>query len=166
MRLIITLGLAALSLSTISTAEIYRSVDEHGNPVFSDTKDKDSIAVDLPVTNTTPAVDTPTTKQNKRRPAISEDIPDIKITAPRDGQIFPNGLVATQVRTSLSKPLPKGFRIAISLNGQLLVSGRQTDISIPRLNRGPHRIRVQLFNEQDEVIRSDSIQIMAYWPSN
>lgn len=165
MHLVTILGIFSLLLSVSVSAEIYRSVDKHGNPVFSDTKAKNAVAIDIPDTNTSPAVETPPPPKNKR-PAVSEDIPNLSIRHPKDGQILANGLIGTQVKVALSKPLPKDFQIKISLDGQVLASGRQTHIDIPQLSRGPHHIKVQLIDEKNRSIGSDSIRIMVYWPNN
>lgn len=159
--LVILLFLPNLLWST----EIYRSVDDRGNPVFSDQPSKHAVPVDIQELNTTPGVDVP--KRSDPPPAAtSEDTPQLTIRQPRNGQILANGLQATPVNIGLSKDLPPGYRIRITLDGAELQSGRSTSLTIPRLDRGPHQISASLMNQHGATIQQESINIMVYWPNN
>lgn len=126
----------SLSLTAVVSAEIYRSTDSRGTPVFSDTPQKGSERVDLPPANTTPAVTPEAKPAAPEKPAVSEDVPNIRITQPADGAVLANGLLGASVNLSLDRPLPPGYQIEFRLDDNVLQKGRQTQVAIPHLNRG------------------------------
>lgn len=155
-----------ISLTATVSAEIYRSTDSQGNPVFSDTPQKGGQRIDLPPPNTTPAVTPETKPPAPEKPAASEDIPAISITQPADGAVLANGLMGADVSLSLDRPLPPGYQIEFRLDGKVLQKGRQTHTSIPHLNRGQRLISARLLDPKNRVIHQDESRITVYWPNN
>lgn len=158
------LALLLLLLCADAGAEIYRSQDAQGRPVFSDRPSENSQPVVLDELNTTPSIDVPDAPPLQGK-VVSEDTPQLSISQPREGQILPNGLQATTVALSLSKPLPPGYRLAISLDGKTLQTGTATQLSIPRLNRGRHQISATLLDAKGQAQDRDTVEIMVYWPN-
>ncbi len=157
-------GIALLLCSQISSAEIYRHTDEQGQTVYSDSPREGGNPVELPAINTTPAV-VPTAsspKSKPSRPAAAANT--VRIQQPRNGQVFPNGRIPTQVSVSLQRPLYRGEKLRFSLDGKLVNEGRSPSTTIPLLTRGGHQIAVSVIDSQGRELSRDSVSITAHWP--
>lgn len=158
--------LALLCTSVTASAEIYRSTDDRGNPVYSDTATPGSQEVDLQQPNTTPAVEP--TPPSRPQNADNNDsyAPRIRITQPSDGQVLPNGRLPTTVRIDSDLPLRAEHQLTLSIDGTLhtLSATTPTTHRIPLLSRGPHTLKATLKDANGKVLSSDSTHIIAHWP--
>lgn len=117
------LFIALVFLLGSAQAEIYRSVDKQGNPVFSDLPDKNSSPVKLKAPSTYSAPQLPpfqaTSPRSTGAAATSSLYKQFAVTAPGQGQSFWDN--AGDVRVSLSlEPALKtelGHRVQFYLDG-------------------------------------------------
>jgi hypothetical protein len=161
------LALLTIALFTVQgvNAEIYRSVDANGNPVFSDTPSQGGVSVELQSTNTTPA----TPPRPRDTPAAQEVAPaasSLHLSSPRDGEVFANGRIGISVSATTNNPLKSGQRVRFSLNGKSLQNSQTLQLRIPLLPRGEHQIRAELLDADDAVMSQDTANITVYWPQN
>ncbi len=158
-------SLALLTTMSFAT-EIYRSTDQYGNTVFSDTPPKNSTPVELPPINTAPPTEVSDTAHRKK-PSVTVNMSNqISIQSPANGDIIPNGRIPTTIRVTTREKLAPSQRIVIELNGQKLSNSSSTQYTIPLLSRGPHRIRASLIDQTGKAISKDSVDIMVYQPGN
>jgi hypothetical protein len=146
--------------------EIYRSTDQYGNTVFSDKAPQNSTPVKLPPINTTPATETrePAHRQ-KTQPTVTMSN-QIAIQSPSNGDIIPNGRIPTSVRVTTREKVDPSQRIVIELDGQTVANSRSCPYTIPRLSRGPQRIRASHDDQSGKVNSKASVDIMVYQPGN
>ena len=86
--------LLALTVSSVASAQVYRTTDEQGNVIFTDTPPPGGAEeVKLNRTNTTPATELAEPPEpTEEEPAEEEDIEyTIRISAPADGSTIPMG---------------------------------------------------------------------------
>lgn len=156
-----------LLFGTVS-AEIYRSTDEQGNTVFSDTPSPNSEAVELPQPNTTPAVDPSDAPQQSRSNNDIANAPTIRITTPSNGAILPNGRLPTAVRIDSNRPLGKRYTLTLIVDGQsrTLPTATPVEHRIPLLSRGPHSLEAILKTSDGMVVNRHKVDIIVRWPGS
>ena len=158
--------LILLLLAPAAIGEIYRSTNDQGQTVFSDAPQPGATPVELPPTNTTPAVSPAPSSQSSLQSKNATHSNRLRIQQPSDGQVLPNGRIPTEVKLSLEQPLQKGQRIRIRVDGEVVSEGSATSTRIPLLHRGQHQISAQLLDQGGRVVSEDRISVMSYWPNN
>ncbi|WP_439135671.1 DUF4124 domain-containing protein [Pseudomaricurvus sp.] len=144
-----------------ATAEIYKTVDEQGNTVYTDNpKDKDKAdPVDLPDINTQP----PVSAQPRPLPTVKKAPVNyqVRINNPQEGTQVPMGQYEIPVSLSINPQLRNGDHIRILLNGQAF--GQEfysTNLVLREVYRGEHSLRAVVINSSGEVMgRSNAVTI-------
>lgn len=163
---LITLTYLSLTLfSSITFAEIYRSVDANGTVIYSDQPNQKSEVVSLPSVNiatqsnthnTNATTDTTSATTKKKVPYTQ-----FKIISPTDQQTFQNA-TEIPVSVSISPALQEGDKIQFYLDGKAVSDPiTDTSFSIPKIKgteevitRGTHSISATLLNEESQVIKT------------
>lgn len=165
LRALLTLSLA-LGAAYVA-AEIYQSRDAEGRVTYSDRPgDQGAEPVQLPTTNTTPAV------EPRKRPADKGEgdaAPNyrVSIVSPAADAVIPNGLVPLQVQISVEPPLREGDSLQLLVDGSEFATAEGTSFSIPQLSRGAHTLRAQaLYRGRYPRGSSAEHSIFVYWPGN
>lgn len=154
MRILITL--LCLTVAMTSMAEVYRSVDENGNPVFTDKPSADAELIELDELQTIkppPVGDFEySPPQAKAEPKYSE----VSITSPQDdASIRDNGgNVTVNIAT---KPGIRGDDILVLyLDGKEIMLGKSTAKAFSSLDRGSHQVRAAIKDAGGRILLSSA----------
>ena len=150
MNKLITVLLLALCLPLFA-AEVYKSVDQNGNTVFSDQPSENSEKIEVRDVLTIPAL-TETPQSTKIEPA--EPYSSLVITLPINDETYfrreGNFVISVQ-----SEPkLYKSDTVVIYLNSNAFMSGQSLTFKIPELDRGTYQLRVAIKDAADKIIKS------------
>ena len=156
--------LALLVLSHNSFAQVYKTTDENGNPVFSD-QASDGEAIDLKTTNIVPAVEpaerTQPTRDDNKQPSYSA----LSIASPANAAVIANGLSPFTVEVAISPALRPGHKLTVTIDGEIHSSGSATQFTVERIGRGTHTIQAHISDRGGRtLITSPSSSFFAYWP--
>lgn len=148
-------------------AEIYKTVDEHGNTVYTDNPGHNDKAepVDLPELNTQPPVPVKLRPEPKEEPSSLQY--EVYINSPQPGTQVPMGQYEIPVSLSVTPELQDGDYIQILLNGQPFGQNFYTTSMVLRdVYRGEHQLQAVILNGSGiELARSDSVTIYVQRPS-
>ncbi|UTA48478.1 DUF4124 domain-containing protein [Simiduia sp. 21SJ11W-1] len=156
MRLIACL-LLSLSMCASAGAEVYKTTDEKGRVIYTDTPTDKTEKVELKETNVTPGFDMSGESGNlhpKRRPK-RDQAPAIElyIVSPAPETHLNPGDRDLTVSFETNRPLEQGMRYQVLSNGTPMGnSSTDTVITIPEIHRGEHQISVIIYNEDQEVL--------------
>lgn len=152
----LALGLVAVSLSSYAD-KVYRSVDEQGNVIFTDTPQPNAQEVTLPPLQsyTSPETNTGVSgtqrfKNRLKQPAIQYSL---SIVSPQnEATIWDNeGNVLVVVTTN--PPLDGQLQLEILVDGlKMSASGQRTSVQLTGLERGTHQIQAQLVDGNGGVV--------------
>ena len=136
----------------LHAAEVYKSVDQHGNTVFSDVPSDNAEKIEVGEVPTIPGL--------KERPAGNlqptavERYSALAITSPVNDETYfrSEGDLVVSVRTE--PRLNPGDTIVLYLNSNEFLSGKSLTYSIPELDRGTYQLRVAIKDSAGKVIKS------------
>ncbi len=171
-RLLQLLYIVAIALTIPATplfAEIYKSVDENGNVIYTDVPGGKKVdEIDLPTINTQP----PTQRNRSLYYPENNDEPDldpnysVSISSPANGAEIPPGQRNLSVSAATSPKLKAGHSMQLIWNGA--PTGRRQQSSafvIPEIYRGSHQISVVVFNRKgEEIARSTPVNVNVIRP--
>ncbi len=150
--------------------QIYRSVDEHGNVVFSDqppAPGQEGEQVELGDLNTAPPPEPrprPAPAQQEPEPAVA---PTVTITSPDDETTIAMGPGNFSVSGSAEPPLGPGERLQLFMDGEA-VGPPQAGASwgLEGVLRGPHDLVIRRVNNSGKTIaESDPVRVYVLRPS-
>jgi hypothetical protein len=152
--------------------KIYKSTDEYGVPLYSNTPPAPGAeAIDMPGLSIIPppgrdrenlrdpmrpplelAADTTRETQGS---AVGNNY-KLVIVSPRDDETVPIAGNVVRVELALEPPLDvdAGHRIEIVVNGAVSRVTRDMEVSLPGLDRGSHQLMARVVNNLDEVVQS------------
>lgn len=141
---------------------IYRTVDRHGNPVFTDTPPESGPVEEVQVTpgNTLPM-------RTPSPPAPVQEAPEaaryqLAITAPEHEQTFRNPVEPIMVRVSLAPRLEAGHRLVVTANGEPLPGSPGQGYSYREPERGAHRIQARVMDGDRVVAEAEEVIIYVH----
>jgi len=153
--------LTALSLPVGTQADIYKTVDEHGNVVFTDNpKGKKAEKIELRKTNTQPPIKPAAPPSPKKSQPAGEPATryQLSISTPSEGTHILPGQQTLAVSVDLTPALAEGHHLQATLNGQRF--GPQTtgnSINLTNLYRGSHQLGVIVLGKRGEVLAQSQI---------
>jgi len=142
---------------TSVSAEVYRSLDEDGNVVFTDkpSPDAEKIKIDKVQTVSPPAVeDFKYTPPEKPTETVYTSL---EISSPENDQVFTGGTVDVTV-TILIQPalnVTLGDRFILSMDGNKQADSTST-FSFTNLDRGTHTAKVDVVNKDGKSLKSSA----------
>ncbi len=156
--------------------KIYKTVDELGVTTYTNVQPAPGVeAIDMPAISVIPARELgPLPMQDPMRPQnellqLSENTFSETGRAERRGNIYNLEIVkpeqnetvsitgsAVEVELELQPPLDvaAGHRIEIVVDGAVSTETRDTEVSLPGLDRGTHQLTARIVNDTDEVVQS------------
>jgi hypothetical protein len=162
------LAAAALALVSAPTwAQIYKSTDQDGNVIFTDTPPPDSPAtqeVELQRTNTAPPPpDLPqaSTRSNESK-SEAPPVPKATITAPANDTTFPVGLAGSfSVSAHVDPPLGRGEGLRLTVDGEPRGGPQASGFwDLNNVYRGTHTLIVEVVDADGAVLSSsEPIQV-------
>lgn len=157
--------IAALGLP--AQAEIYRTVDENGNVVFTDIPPREddenaeqiiienpnSFAVEEAIPNADAWIVEPEEGETEEAPFRYEAL---DIVSPADDEPVRENAGNITVVTNLSPRLQRGHVARLLMDGSVAQEGSQASFDLANVDRGTHTIAVEIVDENGRVlIRSD-----------
>ena len=151
------IALAFLGPVSVS-AEIFRTVDENGNVVFSDVppspdQTSESVSVDPVNTFEAPAVSAPPANAS-----ADEEVPEVEsynsltILAPANDETVRENAGNVTVAVALNPSLRAGDRLVLYMDGkQSQVRAQGTSFRLENVDRGTHTIGVRVLDDAGNV---------------
>lgn len=147
-----------LTLALPASAEIYRYLDDRGNPVYTNQPPQGvaSESVRLGPTNTVAAPEIPPASTTE---APAEGYARLEILGvPTDGETLRANAGRFVFSVALAPGLREGHRLQVLLDGRPLApAGRQTRFELEAVDRGEHSLQAVVLEEGEEVQRSASV---------
>lgn len=154
------------------TSEVYRTVDEHGNVMFTDQAPQDDAqAEELDEINVGQPIQVRERREERDGPDDEGEGADEDADAAYDGVeiVFPPAEEATRrvtgevpVRVSLQPDdaeLATGHRVRILVDGESAGEAPATEVMVGPLIPGPHRLRAEVVTAEGEtIVRSAEIR--------
>ncbi len=160
MRLLLIFFLVTLAQHGL--ADIYKHLDQHGNPVYTDQPPEDAEQVTLPkpnVLNADPAardaaarykkVDTEAARQAG---ATQKGYTQLRIGGIPEGQILQNPTDPITVLALPNPPLRAGHKLVILHNGVPANPNGNDSVIIPHIDRGNHVFVAEIRDAQGAVL--------------
>jgi hypothetical protein len=154
----LTLFIASASYST----EIYISVDEQGNRVFSDVPSKESRKHKLKEISIVPAIKIPNKITGQDKIENELDYQTLIITTPSSGENFTRDKLGNiHVSAQLVPNLQQGDEAALLVNGQEVQSGNHLSWQLSNTDRGEHVIQIIVRDKEtkSEKIGSQTVNV-------
>lgn len=150
-------------LSLSATAEIYKSVDESGNVVFSDRPaDADAVPVELQQPTTYTPRKLPTTR-GQTAPEEEAETPKpaassytrVEIVSPEQDETIRDNTGQVAVSIALQPRLRPGHSLTLVMDGAVLVENlKTTSLPMSNIDRGSHELRVLVMDDQGREVGS------------
>ena len=155
-----------LIFSVSAQAEIYKTVDESGNVIYTDMKPKDSESEEVKLKPITPIENVPArnsvpASKAPKESGESEYYFDFKIIEPQNEATIRNKQ-RFSVQVSIQPRLLRSHRIRLLLDGEIVETKRETLFTLENVERGAHTITAELLDARRKVIKSSSNTIYVH----
>jgi hypothetical protein len=169
MHRLLTLSIA-LALSAGAAAQIYKSTDEKGNVVFSDTPPQgqsQATEVELKPLNTAPPpAALPRSKPEKKKKSDEGPQYLTRIVAPENESTIAKGPGDFSVSASVEPPLGRRESLQLLMDGEPQGPPQQgTSWSLTGVMRGPHDLVVARQSGDQVLDRSEPVRVYVLRPS-
>lgn len=158
MRSLIYMVLVALA--SAASADVYRSVDEDGNIIYSDTPSEGAEKIELREAQTVESQ--PGTESFEYEPPKSDPPPrykEIAITSPQDDEAVRANSGDITIQISINPSLRVGDKLVLFMDGKEVASGRATSISLENVNRGTHTLSARVVGRDGKtLVSSESVK--------
>lgn len=143
----VCLGLLVLAPAS---ADVYRSVDEHGNVVFSDKPSPGAEKVDIPPPQTIPAeqVENPDIKPP---PASPLQYSTFEIASPKDQEAVRANNGDITINVAIDPPLRAEDSVVLYMDGNEQSSGKTRSFKLSSVDRGQHEAYVEIRDNSGHV---------------
>lgn len=149
----VMLGLVVLPLAA---QQIFKTVDENGNTVYTDQRPSDDAEPlklrELTVVEPVLIGDSSTVDQNTSTTSAAS-IP-VRVVSPAVEETIWNTAYRLDVSVELGAPMPSGASLAYRVDGVERAQTREQSISIEEVWRGEHQLQVELRNADGRVLGS------------
>jgi len=135
--------------------EIYKSVDEQGNIVFSDTPTEDSEKIEVEEIQTVPALENYPEYIRPTKPI--ERYSAINIISPGDHATIWDNEGSFTVSVKIDPHLLAPDKIILYLDGKEYASGTSPGFSLTGINRGTHNLYASIKNALGDIIISSKL---------
>jgi hypothetical protein len=166
-----TVLICTLFFSGVSSAQIYKTTDENGNVVFTDTPPADSSVaeqVHIRELNTAP----PPAQQTSPTPApetSAQQAPEfsVAITEPANESTIPNGPGNFSVRGSLKPALKRGQLLQLYLSGEPWSDPQRSPAwELVNVFRGAHDLTIGVLDSDGKSLAiSEPVRVYVHRPS-
>ncbi len=161
--------LAIIPMNSVAQSEIYRTVDKHGNVVFTDTPPASGVSsetVDMqPVNTAAPPPTIPPREPPKEKEEASSAT--VSITAPANESTIPMGPGNFEVAASVTPALGVKQKLQLMMDGEPQGEPQGSrNWALTNVFRGQHDLTVQLLNADGEVVTtSEPVRVYVQRPS-
>lgn len=153
-----------LHAAALQAAEVYKSVDQYGNTVFSDAPSENSEKIEVRDVMTIPALQEKPLANREAEPV--ERYSALTIASPVNDQTYfrSEGDLIVSVKTA--PRLASGDSIVVYLNSNEFLSGKSLTYSVPELDRGTYQLRVAIKEDSSGKILKSSETITFHLRQN
>lgn len=146
--------LAVLACAGVQAQDIYKTVDENGNVVYTDQKpSEDAVPMTLPELTVVDPVELgdpgATTGQSATNAAAAPQF-NLAITAPAEEQTIVNTGYLLDVAVSVDRQLPSGARFRYLVDGEERLVSASQNVTLEQVWRGTHQLSVELVGQSGE----------------
>lgn len=149
-------------------SKIYKTVDEHGNVVFTDIPPREDESAEQIIVETPNSfaveealgprdqwvVESDTAADETQEPAFSYK--SLEIKSPQDDEAIRENMGNVTVVGVASPRLQRGHSIRLLMDGQPLQEGKQSQFALEEVDRGTHSLALEIIDDRGQVlIRSD-----------
>lgn len=153
-KLLVILG--GFFMTGVMAADVYMTVDENGNPTFTDQPVEGSKKIEVKEVTTIPALKNAPPPRTTSQQQVRYN--QISISNPKDDETYFRSQGDLVISVSLSPRLRGGDNLVYFLDGNQIHKGKATSHSLEELDRGTHTVRVAVISGNgDEVISSESV---------
>ena len=169
-HLLITVSLIlGLTLNSLATAEIYKTVDKNGRVTYTDVPPANTEAkpLELKTINSlpTPAVIPNTTPTNAGTNNQAPPEYNVQILAPENGTTLMADERSVSVSISLNQNLNNGDLFAYKLDGDILTTTQDMTYTITEPPRGEHSVTVDVVDPNGKSLaQSNAITLLVMRP--
>ena len=161
---------SALLLAVPASAQIYKTTDEHGNVVFTDSPPPgESEQVELQQTNTTPPppVAAPIERPAPEPEAVAAAPVEVAITSPANETTIPMGGGNFSVTAAVNSGAASGQLMQLLMDGAPQGEPQQAGVwNLENVFRGGHDLVVQVSDRNGKVLAtSDPVRVYVLRPS-
>lgn len=141
-------------------AEIYKTMDENGNVIYTDMKSRGVESKEVELKPITPIEKPRSTNfvpnsQRSKSPDESEYYSNFEITKPANEATVRNKQHFS-VQVMVQPKLQAGHKVRLLLDGEVVETKRGTVFTLENVERGAHTITAELLNDRKNVIKSSS----------
>ena len=158
MTIRLSLLLSSLLLIVNAHAGIYKTVDQYGNVVYSDTPSDSGEEVQLKEPTEVPSL-APSSGVTRSisLPEETEIVYDrFEIVAPKNNETIRNS-GNFQIRVALHPNLARKHRVRFVIDGQSVSKPqRSLQHAVSNMDRGSHQLKVELLDQKNKVLKSTS----------
>lgn len=159
---LIAAALIGLALNPALAQTIYKTVDENGNVVYSDTNpDGDGVPVtlrELSVVKPGKLETAPAAEENRAAGDDQETAqaapPGLSIVSPQSEETIWNTAYVLSVALDISGPLPEGSQLAYIVDGEVKETSRSPRAQLTEVFRGEHQLTVELRGSDGRTLAS------------
>lgn len=152
----IILLIGSLFMTGVMAADVYMTVDENGNPTFTDQPVEGSKKIEVKEVITIPALKNAPPPRTTSQPQVRYS--QVTVTNPKQDETYFRSQGDLAINVSISPRLRSGDNLAYFLDGVPVHTGKATSHSLSELDRGTHTVRVAVVSGNgDELITSESI---------
>lgn len=152
----ILIAVAAL-YSSANATNVFITIDENGNRIFSDQPSKGAQKHKVREIQTVPAVKLPTAAAEKGNEQESSSYSSLTITNPASGSIIHRGMTGNfSVMASIVPALQEGDESILMINGRVVAQGQQLHWQLNNIERGEHSLTAAIRDRKSQEIKITS----------
>ena len=141
----------------ILSGEVYKTIDEDGNVIFTDRPSLNSEEIKLKELKTTETVKpTSITSGSKNKNKGNHSYKKLIVSNPANGSAIRSNNGNVSISISLEPSLRAGHRILISVDGKEVSKGSGKSVSLTNLDRGTHAVTVRIIDSSSNAMISAS----------
>lgn len=137
----------------VSAVEVYKSVDEAGNTVFSDQPSDDAEKIDVKELPTVPGF-TNYPVDTRPKPTAAERYSEIAITNPKNDETYWRGEGDLIVSVGIKPRLSAMDQVVLYLDGEEILAEASTTFVLSELDRGTHQLRASIRDREGNIVKS------------
>lgn len=146
------LSLCLIFCYSLQAAEVYKSVDQYGNTVFSDVPSDNAEKIDVQELPTIPALKEQPFRATPPKPV--ERYSSVAISSPSNDETYFKSEGDVVVSVSTQPHLFPSDTIVLYLNSNEFLSGQALTFRIPELDRGTYQLRAAIKDASGKILKS------------
>jgi hypothetical protein len=153
----ILLFFACIYMASVMTAEVYMTLDDNGNPTFTDTPVEGSKKIEVKEVTTIPVLRN-APPPRKITNTAGNKYSQLSILNPKNDETYFRSEGDLVISVSISPRLRGADNLIYYLDGNQVFKGKLTSHSISDMDRGTYTVHISVINgEGDELLSSEPV---------